>query len=389
MSTPIQNSLNLPRDVWQHIFSNLDKQSLMHMDRVCKLWKTYAASAWQPFCLSDWPDAEPKVATDNWKDHYIKQCRLQRIISSNIQKGNAKDCTIPVGREIEALCMHTSKLFSATNTGVVQVWDTQTHQCIQTLQEPGKIHSMCVSEGRIFTGSDQAIRVWQVETGTLLQTLSVPNSKVYAMCASAGKLFSGCSDGKIHIWEHSTNKPPQTLQRNHKIIFSLCAVGGKLFSGGDKGGIEAWDLTTGIFAFELKIDHFDFSPIYSFYTCKGMLFSGSHSGKIYVWNIETCKHIKTLEGHKNTVSSISMIADKLFSCSQVDHTVRVWDVKTWAFLHVFESANKAQSLCSNSHKLFIRQENQSIRSWDFTIPPLPPREWKILIFLKWVYPFGK
>ncbi|MBS0607580.1 MAG: hypothetical protein JSR57_11570, partial [Verrucomicrobia bacterium] len=81
------------------------------------------------------------------------------------------------------------------------IWDIATGNELHTLAgHQDAISCLMVKDGILFSGSyDSRIKIWDIESGTELKTLS-NESPVYSLTVKDEMLFSSSRDSKIKIW---------------------------------------------------------------------------------------------------------------------------------------------------------------------------------------------
>ncbi|KAG7221916.1 hypothetical protein INR49_016942 [Caranx melampygus] len=151
---------------------------------------------------------------------------------------------------------------------MVKVWDPETETCLHTLQgHTNRVYSLQVSSFRdekdrqtvrttfdgihVVSGSlDTSIRVWDVETGNCIHTLTGHQSLTSGMELKDNILVSGNADSTVKIWDIKTGQCLQTLQGPHKHQSAVtCLQFNKNFviTSSDDGTVKLWDLKTGEF----------------------------------------------------------------------------------------------------------------------------------------------
>lgn len=144
------------------------------------------------------------------------------------------------------------------------------------------------------TGSyDSTIKIWDIETGEEIRTLTGHTQPVRCLQFDDTKLISGALDKKLKIWNYRTGQCISTLN-------------------GHDGGIVSL--------------HFDAT----------LLVSGSVDKTIKVWNF-TDKSMFTLKGHQDWVNSVRIDSNSrtVFSASD-DQTIKMWDLDTRTCVRTFE-----------------------------------------------------
>ncbi|OUL26994.1 hypothetical protein [Nostoc sp. 106C] len=112
----------------------------------------------------------------------------------------------------------------------------------------GQVLAEAQSEGCGADTSVSAIKLWDWQTGKLLQTLSVPSQTggIHALAFSSDNriLASGGKDGSIHLWDTHTGKELKTLtgHTNAVIALSFAPTGRTLVSGSDDRTVKVWQV---------------------------------------------------------------------------------------------------------------------------------------------------
>ena len=183
--------------------------------------------------------------------------------------------------------------------------------------------------------------------------------RVYTIAFSPdGKtLASGSEDNTIRLWDVDTAHHIATLKghRNDVSSVAFSPDGKTLASGSWDDTIRLWDANTGELIQALE-GHTEAVRSVSFSPDGQILASGSSDDTIRLWNANiiekgvlwnletgeqvkenTDRHLRTLEGHTESVYTIAFSPDgKTLASGSYDETVRLWDVNTGELLKTFE-----------------------------------------------------
>lgn len=87
----------------------------------------------------------------------------------------------------------------------LQVWDTETLECVATLTgHTGPVRTLVRCGDKIFSGSyDKTVRVWDTDSLKCLATLVGHTGAVRALSASQNIVFSGSDDTTIKVILHA------------------------------------------------------------------------------------------------------------------------------------------------------------------------------------------
>ena len=320
-----------------------------------------------------------------------------------------------------------SKIVFGYLDNTVKIWDVQTWQLLQTLQDPailentahdGFVFSVAFSPdgSNIVSGSgDKTIKIWAVDDGQLIRTLQDPaiqgntahDGSVYSVAFSpdGSKLVSGSSDKTIKMWDVQTWQLLQTIQdpatqentAHDGSVFSVkfSSDGSKFVSASRDETVKIWDVQTGqldktlldrtIFVLisrplrKTLLGHRFFVRDAEFSPDDSKIVSASNDKTISIWDVQTGQLIQTLRGHTNIVRSVQFSPDgsKIISASD-DKTVNIWDVQTWKLLQTLQDpatqGNTAHdgfvfsvAFSPDGSNIISGSEDKIIKMWDMKV----------------------
>ncbi len=178
-------------------------------------------------------------------------------------------------------------------------------------------------------GGDKVIRVWDVNTGKVIEELKGHTREVTSVAFSPdGKLLaSAANDGTVRLWRAAGgrllrtqhHKPPDQGGGVHCVAFS--PDGQFLASGG--GDLRLWRVSDGLLlhVFEEGANSVSFSP-------DGSLLAAASGNEIALWDLSNYRRIAVLKGHTGEVMDVTFSPDgTLLASGSDDGTIRLWGVK--------------------------------------------------------------
>ncbi|GAP98886.1 WD40 repeat domain-containing protein [Leptolyngbya sp. NIES-2104] len=219
----------------------------------------------------------------------------------------------------------------------------------------------------VISGSeDRTIKVWNIETGTILNTLSGHTDVVRSLALTADRtLISGSGDRTIKLWNLQTNQLIQTLDHGSP-VWSIATYGDRLFSVGEDGTLKIWSLSSqtvlqSIRAHENRIFSVVISPDGKTIATAGL------DRTIKLWNAQTGEAIRTLTGHNDAVRALAFSPDgqSLMSASW-DQTVKQWNWQTGELVHTFEGHTArvvSIAVSPDGQRLVSGSIDNTVRMW--------------------------
>ena len=296
-------------------------------------------------------------------------------------------------------------IVSGSGDSTIKVWDSRTGVLLYTLQ--GYIRSYSPDGKYIVSGAgsmfgrskDNTIKVWDLRMGALLHTLQGHSSYVWSVSYSpdsqyivsgAGSMFGRSKDNTIKVWDSRTGALLHTLQGHSESVRSvsyspdsqyIVSGEGSMFGSKDNM-IKVWDSRTGALLHTLQghsepVSSVSYSPdgqyIISWAWAVNFLShfwskSKENDNTIKVWDSRTGALLHTLQGHSESVRSVSYSPDGQYIVSgSSDNTIKVWDSRTGALLHTLQGhTGSVESVCYSPDGKYIvsGSSDNTIKVWD-------------------------
>ncbi|MCY3668522.1 MAG: T9SS type A sorting domain-containing protein [Gemmatimonadetes bacterium] len=177
-------------------------------------------------------------------------------------------------------------------------------------------------------GFDNAIELWDVDSGQLKATLEGNQITSVAFSPDGATLASGSWDTTIRLWDVDSEQLKAILKGHMERInsVSFSPNGATLASGSNDTTIRLWDVDSGQLKAILKGHKAQISSM-SFSPDGTTLASGSWDTTIRLWDVDSGQLKAILKGHKAQISSMSFSPDgTTLASGSWDTTIRLWDV---------------------------------------------------------------
>lgn len=193
----------------------------------------------------------------------------------------------------------------------------------------------------VTTSGDSTSKVWDPIAGKELFTLLGHTDSVsgVAISADSSRILTGSWDKTCILYDGRTGKALKKLDPIHYGRVwgvALSADGKRAAVCGDHPFIRLWDLTTGTIQSELR-GHSQ-AAVQVAFTPKGdKLISGGWDNSAIVWDLEKSAPLRVCSTHGGRVEGIAVSADgKRFLTGCLDKQLRLWSVESGELLQTYE-----------------------------------------------------
>lgn len=184
--------------------------------------------------------------------------------------------------------------------------------------------------------NDRNVRIWDVATGALLDTLTAHEDNVMSVSVSpdGSRAATGSSDQTIRVWDLKSHKLVREIKYGAKVNTVAWSPNSKepmLASGAADRSIKLWNVQNATMISELRGHE---GQVYQvvFSEDANSVISASGDRTIGIWNLSTVgtKRIihaeRFIEGHEQRVKSVAIVKGKgQFLSGSEDQTLRLWD----------------------------------------------------------------
>ncbi|MFM6642637.1 MAG: protein kinase domain-containing protein, partial [Microcystis panniformis] len=222
---------------------------------------------------------------------------------------------------------------SGSEDKTIKLWNVKTGNLLQTLIGHSYTVSVAYSpDGQtLASGSFDNIELWDVKTGNLLQTLTGHSNLVNSVAYSPDgqTVASGSWDNTIKLWYARTGELLQTLTGNSRSVLSLAYSpdGQTLASGSYDKTIKLWNPRTGELLQTLT-GHSGWVWSIAYSPDGQTLASGSLDNTIKLWNPRTGELFQTLTGHSDSFYSLAYSPDgQTLASGSGNYTIKLWRLR--------------------------------------------------------------
>ena len=238
---------------------------------------------------------------------------------------------------------------SGGDNNAVKLWEVVTGDLIQTFEglesQPISVALSPDGDRLVSESSDGVVQLWSVDAGTPVRVFERNSEAVLDATFSPDgtQVLSGSGDaGTLRLWDADTGTIDLTFASHPEAIFSLAFSpnGQYVLSGsGQSGTLQLWDAKTGQRIRQFTGTSKDATYVFSvaFSPDGRYALSGTDDMCAHLWEVETGELIRTFDGHTGLVIAVAFSPDGQYVLSgSSDMKVQLWKVDTGSLGYVFE-----------------------------------------------------
>ncbi|KAI9928462.1 hypothetical protein AWENTII_008196 [Aspergillus wentii] len=210
-------------------------------------------------------------------------------------------------------------------------------------------------------GSDSNIRIWDIDTKSIIRTLKGHSSTVRCLQIINGKtLISGSRDTTIRIWDLTSPSPEPilVLEGHSATVKCVQAHEDLLVSGSYDHDARIWNIHTGECLHVLKGHQ---GQIFELQFDGTRIVTGSFDTEIRVWDPKSGSCLAILSGHKDLITHLDLQANNLISADCVG-MLRRWSLEGTDNTELTPADNDSViSLATHKDHVLLGKANGSVR----------------------------
>ncbi|MDJ0634066.1 MAG: WD40 repeat domain-containing protein [Xenococcaceae cyanobacterium MO_188.B29] len=219
------------------------------------------------------------------------------------------------------------------------------------------------------TAKRSYLRIWNLQTGKLEQTLFGHKQSIKSLVISSGdRPFLASGSHKIKLWDLKTGEPWLTLFGHKQWVYALAIVpdGQTLVSGSEDKTIRIWHLSKGDLRQTLT-GHQGEVKVIAIAPDGQTIVSGSDDRTIKLWDIKTGKLLRTLTGHTGGISTLAIDPNGQYLVSgSEDKTIKIWHFETGELRQTLSGHRQTvRTLAIHPHRQTIvsGSDDKTVKFW--------------------------
>jgi serine/threonine protein kinase len=221
------------------------------------------------------------------------------------------------------------------------------------------------------TGSrDQTIKLWNLETGDIIGTLTGDGSPIWSLdfSSTGSDLAAGSYYWRILEWNLETGETYIPLQQNGAVWSVKISPDERLIaSASSDQTVKVWDRQSGFILYDF-LDHDDIVYAVDWTPNSRVLVSASKDKTVKVFDVETGTILFTLTGHSDQVRAIVISPDgNTLVTGSYDDTLKIWNLNTGELIQTLtgHSGDILSVDMSPDNQLIVSgSKDQTIKLWN-------------------------
>ncbi|XP_074663195.1 uncharacterized protein LOC141915527 [Tubulanus polymorphus] len=368
----------LPENVALKILGYLSPKELCIAAKVSKKWKIMCGhnELWKAKCAEVKLEFPQKKLSRNpvWKKLYKQGLSSRR----NWLHGRCKIIDVK-GHANNVLSVifddKGKRLVSGSLDQTIRIWNVNTGTLLYTLEG----HSRGIWSLQFFTADflisgsyDCSIKIWNLRTGVAVRTIFGHDGPVWALASKTKLMVSGSQDTTAKIWEVTRCYLKHTLRGHTGAVYTVDLSDDEtwVLTGSTDRTVRLWRTDNG--SCVTVISASQSTSIMSVSYSRGFM-ACSYGHHISIYNMATGELIRSYHEHHKRIESIKLkisdpvIGEGILITGGKDNMVKYWDITLDNSLHTFIGhTNQINCITFDELRIASASYDHSIKIWDFS-----------------------
>ncbi|MFO0929278.1 MAG: serine/threonine-protein kinase [Gemmataceae bacterium] len=304
------------------------------------------------------PDVPPALATvvrrlmakhpdDRYQTPGELVATLETLLRTGDLPGGHQAVLITPGRllaghptAVAALTFMTdgTTLFSGGTDGFVRQWDVREGVELRRLGDgKHRVGALAIlgGTGHVLAGQGVTVRGYDPATGRETVRMAGHNDVVrcLAVTPDGKRVLSGSDDRTVRLWDLERGREVYRFTRHRGGVTGVAVTpdGRHVLSCGHDQSVRLWELNGGREVRTFPVPRG--SVLCLALSADGSeLFTGHFDTSLRLWDVATGRELRRVNGHRQMVGSVAVLAGGLAVSGSHDHTLRLWDAASGAEL---------------------------------------------------------
>jgi WD40 repeat protein len=276
--------------------------------------------------------------------------------------------TEPIRKAI-VLNNYQNMLATASTDNTIMIYDMEDGTLLNTLEghRSWVINLIELSDGRLASCSyDKTIRIWKLPSGICQMVLRGKADVWCVMELPQNILLSGSADGVIRCWnlKFKPNRFLKTINTASKgIVTDIILLDNDYLACGSGHNVDIIRYEDG-YNVKTLYGHKDYVRSLIHLERKRQLLSASGDYTIRLWSLETYQTLKIFKGHTSIIWKIVMFNEVVIASASSDCTIMFWDLEDGCCIGTLEDEEDVTSLVVLQDGTLISAGNEDcIKFW--------------------------
>lgn len=222
---------------------------------------------------------------------------------------------------------------------------------------------------RLATGGNQTAKLWSLETGQELATLTGHSGPVRCLAFSSDgkRLLTGSRDESAKLWDTVTGRVLATFQAGGAVrAVGFVPDGTPVVAAGEELTVRRFDAKTGR---ELSSAGLGVTATCAAFSADGRyLVTGGVDGRAYIWETANGRRVWEFKAHPVAVTAVAFAVDgRQAVTAGGDQTLRFWETESGRELRsgrVHAQPVEAMAFAADGQRLLTVSRDRTARVWD-------------------------